>query len=479
MSVKKEKMTLGRHGRPNARTGGSFFRRLSAVLAVLLAVGIAAVGLASAAEAWTVSASASVICSSNNTAVLEGTFLNQEGDSSGDMNVTMTFGSLSDGPRLVEHTGKDAQGNPTKSTGNFSIDTGQATVSDGTVTFKETWVNRSGSDSRTVNFAAKSCAPVSIPVTAGTPTFTEGSVICTPDYQVQYTKPSFTVPAQRAHIEFRLNGSDTAIQPGTYTSDFGSAVTLEAVADKGYTLENGPTWPFTFGQKPNAPECQQPTPTPTPTDCGCESPSPTPTPIPTVTPTPTPTDCGCESPTPTPTPTPSVTQVTAPAITYTQGSVICTPDNKVKIVNPTLTIPEWSDGVFLEELPMNSTGVIAPKTYESSAFFGTTHYYKAVLSDGSDKVLVGQADWTVTFNPLGKVPNCGPAPTLKPPTKTPVFHTGVGGPTDSIGSVTASSINWLALVVAVFGTIGVLYVMVLVGAFGVGVVSGARNGSRK
>jgi hypothetical protein len=113
----------------------------------LLAAG-GAVATATAAFAWDVGATASADCSSKGTVVINGSFTNHEPNADGDMNVTMKLGSKSDGPTRVNH----------QQMGLFTIDTGESSVPAGSVTYLETWVNRSGSDQKTAAFSAKSCS---------------------------------------------------------------------------------------------------------------------------------------------------------------------------------------------------------------------------------------------------------------------------------------------------------------------------------
>jgi hypothetical protein len=149
----------GRRRHPSPKGGGSHQLKRFATIggaAVVLAIGTGVV-VAQSASAWETSTTASVSCSSEGTAVISGTFVNKEQKSSCDMNVTMTAGSQSDGPKRVNH----------QSSKNFSVDTGQASVSAGHATFEEHWVKGSGSDSVKANYDALDCTPP--PTTTTTP----------------------------------------------------------------------------------------------------------------------------------------------------------------------------------------------------------------------------------------------------------------------------------------------------------------------
>lgn len=130
--------------------------RMRAATMLVSLAGFVAVGAVTAtqAQAWTVTASVDSSCGKDGNVLLTGVFTNNE--STKDINVTMVWTSLSDGPRLVAHQ----QG------GQFQIDTGVTTLPAGDVTFNETWADGSaGSDSTTASFVAADCTPTTPPVT--------------------------------------------------------------------------------------------------------------------------------------------------------------------------------------------------------------------------------------------------------------------------------------------------------------------------
>ncbi|MDB5170252.1 MAG: putative serine protease, subtilase family [Candidatus Saccharibacteria bacterium] len=133
---------------PNDRGGRRILRYVAVPVAVLIAVaGI--VGLAPSASAWESGATASAACVGDK-AVINGVFANNEASNDNSMDVAMHYGSLTDGPKTV------APG----SSGSFTINTGQQSLSSGSVTFTMAWTNGApGTDQVTANFNALSCAP--------------------------------------------------------------------------------------------------------------------------------------------------------------------------------------------------------------------------------------------------------------------------------------------------------------------------------
>lgn len=419
-----------RHPNVRTRTAKLSFVVLAAA-PVLASTAVIGVVSAQPANAWSDSSSVSLSCpKDSNTVVLSGTFSNEEKESSSDMNVTMVWDQQSAGPKLVAHL----------ATGKFTIDTGLTHVDGGQVEFNKTWVNRSGKETSVVPFGAKDCRPAPIKVTAGTPTFTEGSAVCTEDYVLKYTKPTFTVPAQRAHIEFRLNGSDTAIQPGTYTADFDQTVSLTAVADKGYVPENGPIWTHTFKGKPEI-ECERPTPTPTPT----------------VTPTPTPTPT---TPTPTPTVTPSVT---VPTFSHTEGFIVCTQTLRRQTIKPTFTLSDTKGVLWLVD--GNPVAPGGPR----EARFGSSMHVVAISDDGSGTVIKDFGMFT--FGERPEAPDCGRHHT-SPPTNLPVFHTGADG---FVPLAPAGGTNWWIVAFLAFAGLCGGYILLGASAFAHGFIRGGKK----
>ena len=143
-----EEGSVTRH--PNDRSGGRFVR-LALVPGVILGV-IAAVVLvfASPASAWNYGTPTAQSSCPNGTAVITGTFTNNE-PVGNDMSVTMTSQYGSDGPKTVP-----ANGQPVS----FTINTGQQSLSAGDVTFNMAWANGNpGTDQVTAHYDAINCGP--------------------------------------------------------------------------------------------------------------------------------------------------------------------------------------------------------------------------------------------------------------------------------------------------------------------------------
>lgn len=148
--------------RPNRR-GGSWMKRLVALpVATVLVAGTFVVATAVSASAWVTGQSSVAICEGTQ-AVIGGSFTNLEPetrDSKYDMKVTMKYGSLQDGPKLVVE----------QATEKFSIPTGKSTLDSGKVVFYLEWVGRSGTDKREASFEAIDCrTPVTPAIVQTTP----------------------------------------------------------------------------------------------------------------------------------------------------------------------------------------------------------------------------------------------------------------------------------------------------------------------
>jgi len=82
----------------------------------------------------------------------------------------------------------------------------------------------------------------------GTTTFTHvypAALDCTEHVEpAQATTATYTIPATTG-VEYRVNGSETAAQAGTYPLAQGASVEIEASAKTGYTLEGDDEWTLT------------------------------------------------------------------------------------------------------------------------------------------------------------------------------------------------------------------------------------------
>ncbi len=145
----------------------SYSKAIAVTMLVALVVGIPLVAISVKNQqqlqqlAWSVSQSANSICSSSGSAIIHVSFTNTESSgSSNAMKVTVTdqqthkivdLGTIQPGQTQIG-----------------DIDTGNSTISSGTVIFYLSWANgRSGTDQRTANYSAITCHA---PTATNTPT---------------------------------------------------------------------------------------------------------------------------------------------------------------------------------------------------------------------------------------------------------------------------------------------------------------------
>ena len=294
-----------------------------ACVATTVLGGAAAIALASPALAWTVQGSATAVCDSSTGLVnINGIFNNNEGSKG--INATMVAAPYgSDGPKVVA-----AGGNAS-----FSVKTNVATVPSGSVVYKMTWAQGSGSDQRTVNYSGITCQKTPPP---STPQNHSVAALNCDSGMVSGQLLETGIPRNAANgggvytgTMFLsgpggLSNTQVSVTAGALTYTFPSFTPPAGTTSANYTLSY-PTASqgndITIGVSWKACPVHTPSPTPTPT----VTVTPTPTPTHTVTPTPTPT-CTCTG---TPTPTHKVT----PPPTHT--TVVVPPTDTEVVVPPT------------------------------------------------------------------------------------------------------------------------------------------------